>query len=89
MQGDITFQPAFYDFDRQEVHLSRYADGRPAPIHVLDGLPEALVADRAVSGRVARLKASVIPGFVRDGFFYTRAAVARAMSQWSAIIAPE
>jgi len=78
----LGFVPAFYDFDTQSIHLSRFADGRPAPVHLLDGLPGELVVDRTASGRVARVKASVIAGFVREGYFYTRAAAARATAEW-------
>ena len=80
--GGLGFRPAFYDFDTQSIHLSRFSDGRPAPFHLLDGLPRDLVVDRTPSGRVARVKASVIAGFVREGFFYTRAAAARAAAEW-------
>src|SRR4051812_7714074 len=78
----LGFRPAFFDFDTQTIHLSRFADGRPAPFHLLDGLPKEVVVDRTLSGRVAAVKASVIAGFVRDGFFYTREQAARAARQW-------
>lgn len=78
----LRFQAAFLDFGTQAIHPSRYADGRPAPLHVLDGLPDHLVVDRAIDGRVVAAKASLIEGFVRNGFFYTRRAAARAVAQW-------
>ena len=37
------FIPAFYDTATGRAYRSRFADGRPAPIHLLDGLPESLV----------------------------------------------
>ena len=80
----LGFCPAFYDFATQTIHPSRFGDGRLAPIHVLDGLPNELVVDRSDSGRVVRVKPSVIAGFVRNGFFYTRAAAARAIAEWGA-----
>jgi hypothetical protein len=49
---------------------------------VLDGLPEDVVIDRAPSGRVVAAKATLISGFVRNGFFYTRTAAARAAAEW-------
>ena len=70
--GTLGFQPAFIDRDTQTVHLSRFSDGRPAPCHVLDGLPAELVLARSAQGRVLRVKGSVISGFVRDERFYTR-----------------
>jgi hypothetical protein len=79
----LGFRPAFFDFSTQRIFPSRFADGRLAPFHLLDGLPEEAVADRAPSGRVISAKATVISGFVRDGFFYTRSAAARAVREWS------
>jgi len=66
------FQPAFIDRDTGTVHLSRFPDGRPAPCHLLDGLPDELVLARNAQGRVMRVKSSVVSGFVRDERFYTR-----------------
>ena len=68
----LGFQPAFLDSDTGEVHPSRFADGRLAPLHVLDGLPRTLVTARSSSGRVLRAKASLVSGFIRLGRFYTR-----------------
>jgi hypothetical protein len=84
---DLDFHAAFLDFDTQRIFPSRFADGRPAPLHLLDGLPDELVIDRAPSGRVIAAKASVIPGFVRDGYFYTRSAMARAAAEWPQVAA--
>jgi len=78
----LGFCPAYFDFDTQAIYVSRFADGRLAPIHVLDGLPNEIVVDRSDSGRVIRVKPSVIAGFVRNGFFYTRAAAAKATAEW-------
>jgi len=80
---DLGFRPAFLDFETQVVYPSRFADGRPAPIHVLDGLPDEVIVDRAPSGRVVHAKASLISGFVRNGFFYTRSAAAKAAAEWA------
>lgn len=78
----LGFEPAFYDFATQKVYRSCFADGRPAPFHVLDGLPEEVVVDRIASGRVTSVKATIICGFVRNGFFFTRTAAARAAREW-------
>jgi hypothetical protein len=66
------FRPAFQDRETGRIYLSAFADGRPAPVHLLDGLPPALVLTRTSLGRVCAVKASVISGFARDGHFYTR-----------------
>lgn len=74
----IGFAPAFFDSDSRTVYPSSFADGRPAPIHMLDGLPQHLVVRRNGRGVVTAVKASVVAGFVRDGLFYTRAQAAGA-----------
>jgi len=78
----LGFRPAFFDFATQTIYPSRFADGRLAPFHLLDGLPEEVVIDRTPSGRVIAAKATLISGFVRNGFFYTRTAAARAAAEW-------
>ena len=78
----LGFTPAFLDFATQTIYPSRFADGRLAPFHLLDGLPEEVIVDRAPSGRVISAKATLISGFVRNGFFYTRSAAARAAQEW-------
>lgn len=77
---DVGFRPAFLDTRTRTIHLSRFGDGRPAPFHLLDGLPEELVVARHAGGRVARVLASVVSGFVRDGRFFTREEAAAAVA---------
>ena len=78
----LGFRPAFFDFATCSVYPSRYRDGRPAPFHLLDGLPEEAVLVRSGCGRVVATKSTLIAGFERNGFFYTRAAAARAVAEW-------
>ena len=66
-----SFKPAFLDYSTMTIHMSRFADGRLAPLHLLDGLPEEI-----------RAKGTLISGFERGGFFYTRRAVAKACEEW-------
>jgi hypothetical protein len=68
----LGFQSAFLDRETSTVYLSRFADGRLAPFHLLDGLPPELVLARDEEGHVTQVKASVESGFVRDEQFYTR-----------------
>jgi hypothetical protein len=75
----LGFQPAFIDRETCTVYLSRFADGRLAPCHLLDGLPAELVLARSEQGHVARVKASVVSGFVHDEHFYTRDEAAAAL----------
>jgi hypothetical protein len=76
----LGFRPAFMDTDTRIVYPSCFADGRPAPFHLIDGLPDKLIAARLSSGGAAAVKASVISGFVRAGRFYSRDEAARCTS---------
>ena len=78
----LHFQPAFLDFGTQTIYPARHADGRLAHYHVVDGLPDKLIVDRTMGGRVVAVKASLIEGYVRNGYFYTRTAAARAVADW-------
>ena len=75
------FLPAFLDRCTGAVYLSRFGDGRVAPIHLFDRLPSELVAQRTASGKVSALKGSVVAGFVHHGRFYTRAQAAEAVRE--------
>ncbi|MGC1954602.1 MAG: hypothetical protein WA970_18925, partial [Gammaproteobacteria bacterium] len=78
------FRPAFLETGSGEIYLSRFADGRLAPIHVLDGLPRALTTKNTPAGRASATRGSVIsgfmPGFVRGDRFYTREQTANLVS---------
>jgi hypothetical protein len=79
---DFGFRPAYFDFATGAIHLSRFPDGRVAPLHLLDGLPDDAVIVRSACGRVVSTKSSIVPGYERNGFFYTRSAAARAVREW-------
>jgi hypothetical protein len=66
------FRPAFLDRRNDLVYLSQFPDGKPAPVHLLDGLPPELVVQRTAARRVTAVRDSVVVGFVRDGRFLTR-----------------
>lgn len=70
------FRPAFFDFATCTTYLSKFPNGKLAPFHCIDGLPEEVIADRSQSGRVIRTKVTLVSGFERNGFFYTRTAAA-------------
>jgi|SRR5690348_12603916 hypothetical protein len=84
-QGNATlgFKPAFFDYATHTIFPSRFRDGRPAPFHLLEGLPEEAVAIRSPDGRVVAAKATLIAGFERGGYFYTRSAAAKAVREWT------
>jgi len=73
------FHPAFLDRETGTVYIARFTDGRPVPMHILDGLPAKLVVERLPSGRVATIKGSIEAGFVKDGKFITREEAAAAV----------
>ncbi|MEQ8483877.1 MAG: AMP-binding protein [Pseudomonadales bacterium] len=74
------FHPAFRDAATGQVERARFADGSAAPMHVLDGLPDAWVAERDVHGNPCTLRPGIVAGFVRDGVFYTREQAAAAVA---------
>ena len=79
----LGFRPAFMDCATLAIYPSRFADGRLAPFHLLDGLPDEIVVARRPDGRVSAVKATIVSGFERNGFFYTRSAAARACREWT------
>ena len=75
------FRAAFYDTDSNRSELARFSDGTPAPMHILDGVPNEWVTERNDAGKVVAVKASIIAGFIRNGVFYTRAQASYLCSQ--------
>lgn len=75
------FVPGYLDTESGVAVVSRFADGRPAPIHLLDGLPEGWVRCRSAGGQVSMARAGVIAGFIRGGCFYTREEAARMLGR--------
>lgn len=73
------FVPAFYDLASGRAEIARFADGRPAPMHLLEGLPEEWIVQRDAAGGVSAIKSTVIAGFIRDDYFYTRDQAAAAV----------
>ena len=73
------FVPAFLDRETGVVRRACYADGQPAPIHLIDGLPAEWVISRDASGKCIGIKHSIISGFMRDCILYTREQAARCV----------
>jgi hypothetical protein len=73
----LGFQPAFRNSETGCIYPSRFADGRPAPIHMIDGLPDEVVVARSATGKVTSVKSSVQSGFTMNGIFYDRDEAAR------------
>ena len=76
----LGFVPAFMDSSTRTVYPCTFADGRPSPFHVLDGLPDGLVIARDRYGRPSRVVGTVISGFTLDNRFYTRQQAAAQVS---------
>ena len=55
----LGFTPAFLDFATQTIYPSCFADGRAAPFHLLDGLPDAVVVRRS-SATTASATCSIV-----------------------------
>jgi hypothetical protein len=75
----LGFVPAFKDTATGIVYPATFADGRPAPYHVLDGLPDELVIARDRRGVAAQVVGTIIAGFLRKGVFFTREEAAAAV----------
>jgi hypothetical protein len=80
---NLGFIPAFMDTVTGNVYPSRFANGMPAPIHVLAGLPDYLIEIHGKSGVPLATKGSVIPGFVHEEVFYTREEAAQFTTSMS------
>ena len=66
------FRPAFLDTQTGTVYPCCFSDGRPAPMHLFDGLPAELIVSHSPCGRAVSVKGSIVSGFVRGEQFYTR-----------------
>ncbi len=79
------FFPAYQNTQTGEIVISRFADGSPAPVHVLDGLPRSWILTCDETGCVRQALQGIVAGFVRDGAFYTREAAARLVAEAGAV----
>ncbi len=70
--GAYGFVPGYLHTIADVCVISCFADGRPAPIHLLDGLPESWIEERDINGHVTKTCPGIVSGFLRDGRFYTR-----------------
>ncbi len=70
--GLCGFRPGYLNLASGEVLPSCFASGAPAPVHLLEGLPESWVLERDSDGRVVSTRPGIIAGFILDGRFYTR-----------------
>ena len=80
----LGFVPAFLDSSTGKVYPCMLADGRPAPFHVLEALPDALVVAYDRRGRPSQVVGTMISGFTLDDRFYTREQTAAQVSRRAA-----
>lgn len=76
----LGFAPGYRNCATGEQVPSRFADGSRAPIHILEGLPEAWIAERGADGKPLRTCPGIVAGFLRDDRFYTREEAAQAVA---------
>lgn len=70
--GRRRLRPAFRDPLTGRVEIARYEDGRPAPVHIICGLPAEWVCERDGEGHITAIRSDIESGFVCEGVFYTR-----------------
>lgn len=75
------FRPAFRDTRTGYTYESRFPDGRLAPVHILDGIPDDLVLARDRRGAVSQVVGTMIAGFLRGHEFFTREEAAAALAE--------
>ena len=68
----LGFVPAFMETRTGATYACTFADGRPAPFHLLDGLPDELVVARDRHGIPSQVVGTVVAGFLLESRFYTR-----------------
>ena len=73
------FMPAFCDMESGRTEQSRFSNGAPSPLHLLEGVPREWTTDKNRPGTVLAIKVTVVAGFLLDGCFYTRDEVARIL----------
>lgn len=69
---NLGFVPAFHDTLSNKTAIARFSNGKPAPLHILDGVPKDWIVRQDRSGKVTAIKSSIVSGFTREGVFYTR-----------------
>lgn len=74
------FVPGFLNTRTGVAVASCFADGQPATVHVLDGLPGEWIAERNAQGLATKACTGVVAGFLRLGTFYSREQAAQWMA---------
>jgi hypothetical protein len=80
--ADLGFRPAYMDYSTLAIYPCTFADGRPAPTHTREGLPDDVVAIRGPEGQVLATKSTLVAGYVRGGYFFTLERAERMSADW-------
>jgi hypothetical protein len=75
------FRPAFLDRDTGRIHLCDHPAGDALTSHRFDGLPAECITARDAQGRPSAIRSSLVAGFEREGYFFTREQAAQLI-QW-------
>lgn len=78
----LGFTPAYLDASTLEIYPARDATGRHTKLHCLEGLPPDVVWSRSERGEVLVVKPTLLAGYVRQGFYFSRSATLRAVREW-------
>ncbi|WP_250657739.1 hypothetical protein [Alkalimarinus coralli] len=70
--AEYGFCPAFRNEKTKQVLLSRTANGKVSPVHLLEGLPQNWFFPNTQDDQARVLLDEITSGFVRQGIFYTR-----------------
>jgi len=74
---NVKFVPAFRNMLDGRVERARFPNGKPAPMHLIGGLPREWAVRCDEAGCVLEISDDIEAGFVRDDQFYTREQAAR------------
>lgn len=66
------FLAAFQDTATGRVELARFENGKPATMHIFNGIPDEWILQRDKHGHPLALLETIQAGFVRESKFYTR-----------------
>ena len=71
---------AFQDIETGRTEIARMANGSPAALHLIIGLPDEWVVARNRCGHISAIKNTIVAGFLRNDVFYTRAQAAALLA---------
>ncbi len=75
------FTPAFLDRKSGDIYRSCFSDGRPAAVHLYDGLPDSVIIKRDNNNKPIAVKACIVSGFLFKEQFYTREQTTQILGQ--------